>query len=150
MPSDTMYLYQIREAVLEMVGGSLFSPVKATLVALAVDEAVANVMEHSYGQPTRTGGTASGDQEIEIVLDATAARFEVRIRDHGTGFNPAEVPEVDPPALARHGHRGGLGLFLMRRIMDEIHYSFGTQNELQMVKYTSSARSSTRCKLAVH
>jgi anti-sigma regulatory factor (Ser/Thr protein kinase) len=47
---------------------------------------------------------------------------------------------VDTPDIAEHvaaGRRNGLGIFLMRQIMDEVKYTFvqGFRNELRMVKY---------------
>ncbi|HYG77053.1 MAG TPA: ATP-binding protein [Planctomycetota bacterium] len=135
VPCDTTYLSKVRLAVLEIVGEGLFSPVKANLIALAVDEAVANIMEHAYPDEfVKSGGER---KDIDVILDATPVRFEVIIRDRGITFDPREVPEVDMQQHVKAGRKGGLGIFLIRRIMDEIHYHYkqGSHNELQMVKY---------------
>ncbi len=142
VPSDTTYLSKVREAVIAVLGHGLFSPVKANLIALAIDEAVANIMEHAYTHE-REGG---GRKDIQIILDATPRRFEVLIRDHGMAFDPRGVPDVDVREHVKRGRKGGLGIFLMRRIMDEINYSFkqGVHNELQMIKYIDDAQQQTK------
>ena len=150
VPADTACLAQVRQAVIEVLG-EVFSPVKANMIALAVDEAVANIVEHAYqvdgaevpGGPDPRGGESGGGpgtvraNTIQVVLDANAQRFEVLIRDCGMGFDPREAPEVDVREHVKSGRKGGLGIFLMRRIMDEINYTFkhGVQNQLQMIKY---------------
>lgn len=138
VPFDTTYLAQIRMAVLEVVGDGMFPQVKANMIALAVDEAVANIMEHAFEGDCDY--TARAHSQIEVVLDANAERFEVLIRDRGVGFDPRVAPDVDIKEHVKAGRKGGLGIFLMRRIMDEVNYSFkqGVQNELQMIKYVNA------------
>ena len=139
VPSDTTYLAQVRAAVIEVVGKDLFPPAKAGLIALAVDEAVANIMEHAY-PPGSDGG------KIDVVLDANPQRFEVLIRDRGMSFDPRIAPDVDMQEHVKAGKKGGLGIFLMRRIMDEINYSYkqGVHNELQMIKYVDEKEAKTK------
>ena len=141
VPSDTTYLAQVRAAVIEVVGKELFPPAKASLIALAVDEAVANIMEHAY-PPGSDGG------KFAAVLDANAKRFEVLIRDRGLSFDPRVAPDVDMQEHVKAGKKGGLGIFLMRRIMDEINYSYkqGVHNELQMIKYVDEKEAKTKSK----
>lgn len=148
VPADTSYLSQVRSAVIEVMGKSMFSPVKANLVALAVDEAVANIMEHAYENKARL--TPGVSQDVQVILDATPERLSVIIRDSGVAFDPRRVPEVDVREHVRQGHTGGLGIFLMRRIMDEIHYTYkqGVHNELKMVKYADGARRESKSGMA--
>lgn len=135
VPNDTAHLAQVRKAVLEVLSRSVFQPSVVHLISLAVDEAVANVMEHAYAQ-----SDAKARKEIQIVLDADPERFEIVIRDSGNKFDPGILPDVDIKDHVRKGKKGGLGVFLMRKIMDEVNYSFkqGTHNELQMIKYVDN------------
>lgn len=135
VPLDTACLTQVRKAVLEVCGRGTFQPSVVNLIALAVDEAVANVMEHAY-----QGLDHPKKKEIQIVLDCDPARFEVLIRDRGRPFDPNMVPTVDIQDHVRKAKTGGLGIFLMRKIMDEVNYSFkqGIHNELQMIKYVDN------------
>lgn len=139
VPCDTSHLSKLRVEVLGVLRACAFSPVKANLIALAVDEAVANIIEHSYGDELNSNSRPP--DVIEVVLDVNPQRFEVLIRDHGRAFDPRDIPNVDIRRHAQVGRKGGLGIFLMRRIMDEINYSYkqGVHNELQMIKYVDDA-----------
>ena len=144
IPADTRSLSQVRDAVRKLTGHGLFSPVKANMIALAVDEAVANIIEHAYG-----ADPGSAHHGIRIVMNADAKRFEVSIRDRGTAFDPRGAPDVDVKQHVEAGRKGGLGIFLMRRIMDEISYSFkqGVHNELRMIKYVDEHSAENKSKL---
>jgi serine/threonine-protein kinase RsbW len=135
VPSDTRYLAKVRQAVMETLGNSALPPVKANLVALAVDEAMANIIEHAYNRQPSEGSAVSEDITVELRL--TPQRFEIIIRDRGPSFDPRVVPPVDLREHVRAGNKGGLGIFLIRRIMDEVNYSYRDDrlNELRLVKY---------------
>lgn len=135
IPNSTRYLSRVREAVREVVGASGFSESENHRIILAVDEAISNIMEHAYEQ-RRQGSELT----IRMRLNADATKFEVVIHDSGKVFNPREM---DTPDISEHiasGRRSGLGIFLMRQIMDEVKYTFvhGFRNELCMVKYVRS------------
>ena len=139
IPNDTRYLAQVREAVKEVVGKSDFPKDEMNRITLAVDEAVTNIMEHAYEN------NLEGELEIELVLQADNTRFEVIIRDSGKSFDPGKIPMPDLEEHIRSGRRKGLGLFLIRRIMDEVHYNYkeGVRNELRMVKYAREKENTT-------
>ena len=94
---------------------------------LAVDEACANVIEHAYDG---CGG------DIEITIEPTREGIQVAIHDWGGSFDPDTVPVPDVTAPLENRQLGGLGLFLMRQIMDEVRFEFDTTrgNTLTMVK----------------
>lgn len=95
---------------------------------LAVDEACANVIEHAYGN----------DATREVVVRAVFSDDELRIEivDSGRGFDPGEIPQADLKQLVAERKTGGLGLRLIRSLVDEVHYEVepGKTNELRMVK----------------
>ena len=97
-------------------------------IQLAVDEACANVVEHAYR------GLEAGD--MELVCSLSGGAFTVRVRDWGRAFDPSsvEVPDIEAPLEERN--LGGLGLFLVRQMMDAIKFHFDAErgNELVMVK----------------
>jgi serine/threonine-protein kinase RsbW len=79
-------------------------------VTLAVGEAAANVMKHSYrGDHTR---------ELSLACRNVGDGIEIEIRDEGEPFDPDERP-VPPPDELR---AGGRGLYLMRAMMDSVEY----------------------------
>lgn len=132
IPNETKYLATVREAVSNVVKESAFPCNDIHRIILAVDEAVANIMEHAY-----EGRDRESELTITMALDADATKFEVVILDSGNEFDPADI---ETPNMMEHvaaGRRNGLGIFLMRQIMDEVKYTFvhGFRNELRMVKY---------------
>lgn len=94
---------------------------------LAVDEACTNVVQHAYGGQ---GG------KIEITIELLAAGVQVIVRDWGAAFDPLAVPTPDVTAPLQQRSPGGLGLFLMRQLMDRVDFQFNAErgNTLTMVK----------------
>ena len=98
-------------------------------VQLAVDEACSNIIEH--------GCHGRCEQEIEITCSDSTQGLRIMIRDHGQSFDPnmTDIPDLDMALEDRPV--GGLGIYMMRRLMDELHYeTLGEAgNVLTMVKY---------------
>ncbi len=83
-------------------------------VKLAVDEACTNIIEHAYG--AEKGG------DIECTCSADQACIRIMLRDHGTPFDPTLAPNPDLTLDLEERPIGGLGVFLIKTLMDEIHY----------------------------
>lgn len=98
-------------------------------VVLATDEATNNVMRHAHHDKP----TAPVQIECFILSD----RLEIRLHDEGPPFDLEAVPKLDPAAL----RPGGRGVFLMRRLMDELAVSATERgNTLRMVKRLPSRK----------
>lgn len=97
-------------------------------VQVAVDEACCNIIEHAYG-----GG---GRGDVECTCRINGDGLTVVLRDHGQPFDPASVPEPDLEAALEDRSLGGLGLYFVRKLMDEVHFEFAPDagNVLTMVK----------------
>lgn len=97
-------------------------------VQLAVDEAATNVIEHAYG------GDDQGEMDITCKIDDQ--NLTVTIHDHGRAFNPNLVPEPVTNVPLEQLRSRGLGVFLIRKMMDEVCYEFSPTNgnTLTMVK----------------
>jgi serine/threonine-protein kinase RsbW len=98
-------------------------------IKTAVDEACSNIIDHAYR------GEGRGD--IECTCKTIDDAIKVILRDHGRSFNPAMVPEPDLCSPIESRKERGLGLYFMRKLMDEIHFEFSdeTGNVLTMVKH---------------
>ena len=81
---------------------------------LAVEEAVVNVMEYAY-----PAGTV-GNIEVEALSDSHDLRFV--ITDSGKPFNPTETERADTTLSVEERPIGGLGILLVREMMDSINY----------------------------
>ncbi len=101
-----------------------------------VGEACTNVIEHAYaGQ----GGP------MEITLETQDDCVRVTIRDWGTTFDPAKVPIPDVTAPLERRPLGGLGVYLLHQMMDDVQYHFSAKdgNTLCMVKRTQGVAGPT-------
>ena len=127
--SDTKHLSAVRDFVSRMVRLSKLSHDEENKIILAVDEAVTNIIEHAYEDQLE------GAIDIEIEVDDH--QFQVKIIDTGKEFNPDEITDPDIMDHVKQGKKKGLGIFLMRQIMDEVRYAFkdGIKNEVVLVKY---------------
>ena len=96
-------------------------------INLALEEAVTNVIMYAYPEGT------DGLVDLEAILRDDSLVFI--LKDNGTPFDPTAAPEADVTLSAEERKIGGLGIFLVRKIMDTVHYvrSDG-QNVLSMTK----------------
>ena len=81
---------------------------------LAIEEAVVNVINYAY--PTGEKG------DINIEAPATVTSLKFKIIDTGVAFAPTDAPDVDTSLTAEERQIGGLGIFLVRQLMDTINY----------------------------
>ncbi|HKI54268.1 MAG TPA: ATP-binding protein [Anaerolineales bacterium] len=114
------YLDEIREFVGGIARASKFSDKDIYNIQLASDEAASNIIEHAYE------GISDGVLEISCGLKDGA--LTVILIDHGESFDPSEVPMPNLKADLSERKIGGLGLYLMRKLMDEVYYDADPQN----------------------
>ncbi len=133
--NDLRALVQVRDLVRVGVEKSGFPAQYLNRLQIAVDEAVTNIIEHGY-EKSPVGGA-----EIEMDLSIDGDRFRMVIEDHGTSFAPENLGDVDIESHVKAGKSGGLGVFLMRKIMDviEYHAEKGKKNRLVLVKFRGQA-----------
>jgi sigma-B regulation protein RsbU (phosphoserine phosphatase) len=86
----------------------------APKLRLALEEAVVNVMEYAYPAGIQ------GDIDVRATYDGERLRFI--ISDSGIAFNPTETASADTTLTAEERPVGGLGILLMRELMDFINY----------------------------
>ncbi len=136
--SRTDHLLEVREFVSEAARQFGFDEEDIANIVLAVDEACTNIIKHSYQY--------APDKHIDIAIIRNNGTFEVRIRDHGKSFNPDTLKVPDLKRNLSEHRRGGLGVYLMRKLMDKVEYSFaaGESNEVSLVKYLPRRPSSRK------
>jgi serine/threonine-protein kinase RsbW len=95
-------------------------------VLSAYNEAFNNVVRHAYA-------TARGD--VEVTLQVDDDRVTLRLVDHGEGFDFARSGAVDAPPEFDRLSEGGMGLFIIRKLMSEVSYERRHgRNHLTMTK----------------
>ena len=91
-------------------------PLKKTMeISMAVDEVMANVAMYAYAPGT-------GDVTVQFGFEEASRTASVTFIDGGVAFDPLakEDPDVTLPAEQRK--IGGLGIFLVKKTMDEVTY----------------------------
>ncbi len=96
-------------------------------VQMAVDEACTNVIQHAYG--------GEGEGQIRLVCHARVDGLEVIIYDQGQAFDPSQVPELNTQAPLSERALGGMGMFFMRRLLDNVEYHFNTSEGNQLILF---------------
>lgn len=96
---------------------------------LAVDEACSNIIEYAYEDVEA--------QEITCTCRVSDRSITVTLRDEGRPFNPEEAPEPDLCSPLEERQVGGLGLYFIRQLMDEVYFSCSPDggNVLTLVKH---------------
>jgi len=114
LPNDVQAVPKLAEfvdIVCETVGFDMGTAMKMNL---AIEEAVVNVMNYAY--PAGVKGT------VNIDAKASAEWVKFIISDSGAPFDPTAKAEVDTTLSAEERGIGGLGIHLIRQIMDSINY----------------------------
>jgi anti-sigma regulatory factor (Ser/Thr protein kinase) len=107
-------LDEIRSFVGDIAREGGFSDKEIYSIQLATDEAASNVIEHAYGEDPKG--------KLEISADVTADRITIILRDNGKAFDSGSVRQPDLQADLSERQVGGLGIYLMRKLMDEVRY----------------------------
>jgi len=117
----------IREFVAQAAKDAGFDESVVYAIQLAADEASSNIIEHAYKEDP------SG--EIECSCSEDDENLVIIFRDHGCYFNPSKVPEPVLTGNLNERQVGGLGLYLIRQLMDEVHYeSLGEAGNVLILK----------------
>ncbi len=100
-------------------------------IETAVDEASTNVVKHAYGG-------RGGFYRVSCTLNG--GEIIITIQDHGNKFDPGSVPVPEVSSGLEDRKVGGLGIYMMKKMMDRVDYSFinGEGNRLVMVKKTDA------------
>ena len=110
IPGNPKYLGLIRKVLQELLDSHDVSDETARRLILCVDEACANVIKHSYEDPS--------DEPIEATFTIEGDDFKVQIRDYG---KQCDIGQIKPRDL-KDVKPGGLGTHFMNEIMDEVNY----------------------------
>jgi serine/threonine-protein kinase RsbW len=114
LPSQTTFLALVREVTKKMAESAGFANGTPDQLALAVDEATTNAIEHAYaGDP---------DRQVVVHFDDRGTDFRVEVIDTGAMVDPRSVPRVDLPRYVSERRKGGLGVHLMEKIMDSVTF----------------------------
>jgi serine phosphatase RsbU (regulator of sigma subunit)/anti-sigma regulatory factor (Ser/Thr protein kinase)/transposase len=126
-PASLDYLGEMREFITRVGRKYGVSEHIINNFKLAIDEAATNVIRHAY---------RDWEGFITIRMLIRDRNVAVSLIDQGRTFDPRKVRDPDLNRYVNIGKKGGLGIFIMRRLIDEIDYRKTVEgNELKLVKF---------------
>ena len=103
-------------------------PMKAQMqLDVAMDEIFSNIARYAY--PDQNGAAA-----VRMDFDEITRLFSLEFRDQGIPFNPLEQAEPDTALGVEARGIGGLGIFLVRKTMDEVSYQYTDGSNILCLK----------------
>jgi len=130
IPADENNLSEVRDFIAEVCLKAGFSKRETNNTKLAMDEACTNIIKHAYRDEIGT---------IRIDVQAEPGKVEINIFDRGKPFDWSGVKDPDLQRYVEIGKKGGLGIYLMNRLMDDLDYQASESgNRLYMVKVAGS------------
>ena len=121
----------VSERLEEGMGANGFSPEEIFDTQLAVEEVITNIIVHGYRGP---GG------EIHLSCRFVRDHIEIRSTDSAPRFDPLSMPEPDLDSPVDERRIGGLGIYLVRQVMDTVSYHYENgKNVLILEKKRDSA-----------
>ncbi len=119
------------ETVTDFVNGHLEvadCPIKAQIqLDIAVDELFGNIAHYAYAPET-------GEATVRVELEQNPAGVVVTFIDGGKPYNPLSQSEPDITLSAEEREIGGLGIFMVRKTMDDIRYEYKDGKNMLSVK----------------
>jgi anti-sigma regulatory factor (Ser/Thr protein kinase) len=129
--AETIEIPRAMSGIEECLESGGFSEEDILDMQLAVEEAITNTIRYGY---------AGAPGTIAIRCTVEPDRATVEIADDAPAFDPLKVPEPDLSADLDDRPIGGLGIFLLRKVMDDVAYRFAdNQNILVLVKRKEAA-----------
>lgn len=126
-PASFEYLDEIRELVAEIARAGGFSEKTIYSLQLAADEAATNIIEHAYA--------GVKNASLSVTCEIQGDKISIVMHDSGKAFDSKTIKEPNLTADLAKRQIGGLGVYLIRKIMDTVQYeSSKSGNVLTMTK----------------
>ncbi len=132
--SRTENLSEIRAFIKDFASSVGFKQDTIDNMTLACDEACTNIIKHAY--------KFYPDGEIVIKLKYENKKLVITIIDYGKAFQPESIPEPDIQEYYKQHRVGGLGMYLMKTLMDDVKYVSipGKYNQVLLSKSLTSSQ----------
>jgi anti-sigma regulatory factor (Ser/Thr protein kinase) len=108
--SDPANLAAVRTSVESLAIENGFDKQAADEIGLCVNEAMANITRHAYGN--------AYDRLIDLTVEVVDSTMHIKIRDWGNGINPMDLPPRPHDPL----RPGGLGLVCLKKMMTQVRF----------------------------
>ena len=112
--SQTKNLTFVREYVSSAAKNVGFDELTIDNIIIAVDEACTNIIKHAYKN--------NPDNPIDVSITFDNNKFNIILKDKGKSFDPNTIPSPNMNEYFKQYKVGGLGIHLMKTLMDEVVY----------------------------
>ncbi|MBE5917777.1 MAG: ATP-binding protein [Pseudobutyrivibrio ruminis] len=120
-------LYQITDYVEEKLETIGVSQEHITSICIAIEEVYVNIASYAYKDEAG---------KVDLEIDTEDSSIKIRFIDGGTPYNPLEKDDPDINLPADEREQGGLGIFMIKQIMDTVEYEYkDSQNILTLTKH---------------
>ena len=127
VPADAAQLTVLTGFLRDFWTAAALAPPKMQTFELALEEIFMNIVMH--------GSQPAGTRRVEVSLNLSAESVAMTVEDDGPEFDPLSLPRPDVTASLADRKVGGLGVFLVRNIMDSVSYArIEGRNQLRMSK----------------
>lgn len=130
IPAHVQHLPGVRSFLARLAKKYRLSQSELNALTISVDEAITNIIRHGYGN------LVPGTIAMNVNIDRH--RLVVELIDQGISFDPNQVGDPNIPHYVQVRKKGGLGIFIIRKFMDDIQYStINQENTLRLTKLRS-------------
>lgn len=108
-----------------------------TQIAIAVEEIFVNIAHYAYNQDKRASGSqkrSAAEAGYVAIRLAVGEEIVIEFEDSGKPYNPLEKDDPDITLSAEKREIGGLGIFMVKNIMDVIKYRYEDNKNILMLK----------------
>ena len=128
LPARFEFLDEIRDFVAQVAREGGFTEKSIYSLQLAADEAASNIIEHAC--------QGDSNERLRITCVMQNDELVITMHDSGKAFDPSKVKQPNLKADLSERQIGGLGVYLMRKLMDEVRYESDpkTGNLLTLIK----------------
>ena len=127
VPAEAAALEMVNTFIQEKLE-SINCPKRAKMqMMLAVEEIFVNISSYAYHPEV-------GQAEVGVDIDGDPPTVTIRFLDQGRPFNPLEKPDADITHSAQEREIGGLGILLVKKIMDQVDYAYENGKNILIIK----------------
>ena len=127
VPAEAAALETVNAFIQEKLE-SINCPKRARMqMMLAVEEIFVNISSYAYHPEV-------GQAEVGVDIDGDPPTVTIRFLDQGRPFNPLEKPDADITLSAQEREIGGLGILLVKKIMDQVDYAYENGKNILIIK----------------
>ena len=105
------------------------SEITKAQINIAIDELYSNIANYAYGEK-------NGEVTVVIENDSTPCAVSISFQDEGKPFNPLESGDPDVTLSARERKIGGLGIFMVKKSMDDVRYEYKDGKNILTIRKT--------------